>query len=261
MVKDIQSHRDETIMPRFCYILFRSEESDWMRWRGREELDKVISISIGLLVVSVVAGNIFIPSLYANLHSLRSKFVIPQQVCIVSHFILTLLNETLFMPKTSLGRALFSMSDYGENTTPLLEKFHIFVSRKLMQMISHSAYYNFYFMSLMKSFYLYMMIYNLLDYEIFRKTKNVMKLITISVVICLAATSDHLILILIRMKYPFNKLNEIRLNHGAQQDMFFCCCCIECCKICGHDILLYCGHNKNGNSNKKGAAANSRVFE
>ena len=176
-----------------------------------------ISISIGLLVVSVVAGIIFIPSLYANRHCLRSKFVITQQVCIVSHLILTLLIE--LMPRKSL--AFLSMFDYSKNTIPVLVEFHIFVSQKLMQMISYFAYYNFYFMSFMQNFDLYTMICNPMGYEIFKETKNVMKLITIGLVICLAASSDHLLFILIRMKYPINKRENLMRDNDAQINMSF----------------------------------------
>ena len=74
----------------------------------------VISISTALLIISVVVGIIFIPSLITSLHGMRGSFVVIQQVCIVSNLLLVLLNEVLSTSDLDTEAIQFSYTKFSQ---------------------------------------------------------------------------------------------------------------------------------------------------
>ena len=159
----------------------------------------VISISTALLIISVVVGIIFIPSLVTSLHGMRRSFVVIQQVCIVSNLLLVLLNEVLSTSDLDTETIQFPYTKFSQELglddlpNGKRVKFYAFVGTQLMKMTRFFAYYGFYLMSFMQKLDLYMMICHPLNYEKFKETKNVMKMLLIGSFICLAAACDNLI--------------------------------------------------------------------
>ena len=73
----------------------------------------------------------------------------------------------------------------------------------------------------MQSLDLYMMICHPLNYEKFKETKNVVKMLLIGSFICLAAACDNLIPIFVEIKYSFATLDENVKSFSTQESIVF----------------------------------------
>ena len=143
---------------------------------------RLVAPFVSALLLSIMLGVGFIPLLARHLKGARRIYTMAQQICTILHSI------------------LFGLTQFMVNSTTFMEKyssdgvFYSAIVESILGLLRSFLYYFFYFLSLMQSMDIYVMICWSFQHKKFSCTTTGLKMVALGAGICLFLSSDELAL-------------------------------------------------------------------
>ena len=187
----------------------------------------VMVTSIPLLTISLISGIFFLLVLLRSFQGIRKLFIVMQQICIIVFLSIQLFQSLTFhsfsetdtnSDFTRVGKFLYSIAQ--KDHLDLAKDMSIgSIVKIIMEVVKNFAYYEYYFATMLHSVDLYVMICNPLNYDTFRETGNVMKIVAIGSAICFIANCERLAELFVHIIFPDIIADEIEQNYFFKQSL------------------------------------------
>ena len=173
-----------------------------------------MKISISLLSMNVLVGIFFLPILMKYMSGVKRLYVAAQHICIIC-YLLCLLVETL-----SSGSTFSFYKVFGEqNFTSKIFTSRMFAFGYLLRFISQIFYINYYYISILNAYDIYVMTCQPFDYAMCAKKTKLAKRLTFGFFVSIFANSNSLFDICYQL-YSFQNKSRQLINIFSAEKQF-----------------------------------------
>ena len=160
----------------------------------------IIYTTASLLVFSCLASVVFTPILFKIQTNLRKTLTVLQQICITLYLLALIIYNISF---ASSDVKYFHTTFWGQGVAGSFGM--KIIGQQVIQFFQSFFYYEFYFISIMNSFDIYMMTCHPLDYSEFKQWRKYVKYLVYGSLVCLCFSIDHLFYIVAAIALTFSK--------------------------------------------------------
>ena len=184
-----------------CFYFFPHQAFDFTECQTLEAKRRTVitTASASLMGISALLGIVFIPILIKALTGVRRIYLVIQQICIICYLMLE--GISVFAINYDLDDVIIqSMLNERDRERDAYTYYNILTYEEIFRYFSEIFYLEYYFISWMYTYDVYVMICEPFLYANFSNKKNVAKRLLVGSFLCIVVTGDILVKIFIGLK-------------------------------------------------------------
>ena len=166
----------------------------------KEERSTTLQATIALLIVTILISVVKIPLIFKYVAGLKKMLIALQQFCVVSYFLVVVINKSL-LTSFMEGTIQFWRSSNSDYSDIVDNAQNMRFGESLSDFFRDFFQWEYYFLSLLQSFDIYVLICKPFQYHDFAKYDHILKIVSMGTLSCFLLASDQVALTLISCIY------------------------------------------------------------